>query len=396
MAAQLSSKTRVRLSIVLKRADPWENLHLFTDSNRALFRRHMEGLPQTLFSGAIERVQAGAGEDLRKRVDASSIEEMCERADDDVLALFLRGCWYHLREQEHSGRTIPLSLAEFEEAINQTVAAGGYPFRLQEGGWVPTVASDAEALYRALLSNADDAAEFKQGDIQIEMVVSTVQERLSKPGVVLVDYGVGLGRVLLGLATAGHFKNVTYVAVDEPIHDDVKALAGKVGARAEFHEREAFLASSRFAADVVMVVNTLHHIPFPALATQLTSILLKLKPGGVLLVHEMAELRDPEQRNVPWRAEDIQMLFSTPLLKTNLRTTRSRGQKVPIANLLVEVAASGDISGALEANARAVWEQMKARTLDAIRELYLSKDSEQYRELQYALIANANLDLNRP
>ncbi|NVJ27776.1 methyltransferase domain-containing protein [Myxococcus sp. AM011] len=396
MAAQFNRKTRVRLSIVLKRADPWENLHLFTDSNRALVRRHVEGLPQTLLSGAIEMVQAGAGEDLSKRVDASSIEEMCERADDELLALFMRGCWHHLRRQEHFERTIPLSPAEFEEAINQTVAAGGYPSRLRDGAWVPTVVSDADALYRALLSNADDAAEFKQGDIQIEMVVSTVQERLSRPGVVLVDYGVGLGRVLLGLASAGLFKNATYVAVDRPIHDDVKALAGKVGAQAEFHDREAFLASSQLTADVIMVVNTLHHIPFSELARQLAALLAKLKPEGVLLVHEMAELREPEQLNVPWRVEDVHLLFNTPLLKPNLRTTQSKGQKVPITHLLVKVAGDGDLSGALEANARAVWDQMKARTLDTIRELYQRKDPEAYRELQYALIANANLDLNKP
>ncbi|NOJ86577.1 methyltransferase domain-containing protein [Myxococcus xanthus] len=334
--------------------------------------------------------------DLEERTNKSTLDEMCKEADDVSLITFLRGCYSYLARLEAEDRPIPISSAYLEQQINQVLELDRSPIRLRGTEVVLAVSSDAEALYRALLSNVDDAAEFKQGDIQIEMVVSTIQERLSRPGVVLVDYGVGLGRVLLGLASAGLFKNATYVAVDQPIHDDVKALAGKVGARAEFHEREAFLASSQPTADVIMVVNTLHHIPFFELAKQLAALLAKLKPEGVLLVHEMAELRVPEQFNIPWRVEDVHLLFNTPLLKPNLRTTQSRGQKVPITHLLVKVAGDGDLLGTLESNARAAWEQMKRRTLDTISELYRSKDPEAHRELQYALIANANLDLNKP
>jgi hypothetical protein len=53
---------------------------------------------------------------------------------------------------------------------------------------------------------------------------------------------------------------------------------------------------------------------------QLATLLRALKPGGVLVIQEIGELREPEQVNVPWVIEDIIELRGC--------TTRSRSDLV--------------------------------------------------------------------
>jgi ubiquinone/menaquinone biosynthesis C-methylase UbiE len=224
------------------------------------------------------------------------------------------------------------------------------------------------------------------------MVVSTVQALLSRPGAVLVDYGAGLGRVLAGLAQASRFQSAEYVAVDEPIPDEVRALAGTTGASARFVARTEFLASP-VHADAIMIVNTLHHIPFRDVPKQMAVLLRALKPGGMLLVHEMGELREPEQRNVPWRGEDLHELFDGPAFSINARSTVSRSG-IPLCHALVGLCDEATVDESLDQNIRRVWTQMKTRTLDEIAQLYRARDEVKHVALQQALIVNANLDLN--
>jgi hypothetical protein len=288
----------------------------------------------------------------------------------------------------------PVSPGEFELRINQILEAEGIPYRLQDGAWRSLASTEAEVLRRILLRGDDEAAGCRQGDQQVEMVVSTIQARLASSGAVLVDYGAGLGRVLAGLAQAERFRSARYVAVDEPVPDSVRTLAGTTGASASFLGRIEYLAAP-IAADVIMVVNTLHHIPFQELAAQLTVLFTALKPGGSVLVHEMGTLREPEQRNVPWRIEDLYALFHGPAFRLNPRSTVSR-TGVPLAHVLVQRGDDADLGEALKANIQTAWWRMKERTLQEVAELYESRDESRHGELQHALIVNANLDLNSP
>jgi SAM-dependent methyltransferase len=246
-----------------------------------------------------------------------------------------------------------------------------------------------------LLENEDEAVSCRHGDVQVEMVVSTVQARLSVKDAVVIDYGAGVGRVLAGLATANNFKTASYVAVDEPVPREVKELAGRIGMRSDFVDsRDKFLASG-VTADVIMVVNTLHHVPFGDVARQLGALAEKLRPGGILLVHEMGVLRVPEQRNVGWRLEDLMLLFHGAEFTCNPRSTLSRSG-VPLAHVLVSATGAGAAGAALQRNVASVWRQMKTRALEEIRALYASGDPDRHAQLQHALITNANLDLNPP
>jgi len=247
-------------------------------------------------------------------------------------------------------------------------------------------------LRQVLLRGEEDVAGCRQGDQQVEMVVSTVQALLARPNAVLVDYGAGLGRVLAGLAEASRFQTAEYVAVDEPVPPEVMALAGSTGASSRSVSRSDFLQNP-LPADVIMVVNTLHHIPFADIPGQLERLLRSLKPGGVVLVHEMGELREPEQRNVPWRSEDLHLLFAGGAFAINARSTVSRSG-IPLAHVLVELLDATRCHEALNENVRRVWMQMKTRTLDDIRALYEARQEDRHVALQHALIINANLDLN--
>jgi len=114
----------------------------------------------------------------------------------------------------------------------------------------------------------------------------------------------------------------------------------------------------------------------------------------VLLVHEMGELREPEQRNVPWRSEDLHALFAGSAFSINARSTLSRSG-VPLSHILVALADAASSAQALTENVGRVWRQMKTRTLEEIAQLYTARDQESHVALQHALIINANLDLNR-
>ena len=149
-----------------------------------------------------------------------------------------------------------------------------------------------------LLANPADMAECKQGDPQVEMVVSTVQPLLTRPNPVIVDYGAGLGRVLLGFGGAERFRNATYIAVDEPVEDDVRSLASSVGAKFVERTRTEYLANPDHA-DVIILMNVLHHIPLKKLPQQIATLLRALKPGGVLVIQEIGESASPSRSTYP-------------------------------------------------------------------------------------------------
>lgn len=355
------------------------------------------GPPAPIFDGAAQVLRQLFGVDIQQQHGWFSTMQVCEQAEEGLLLGFLAAAWGHIARLDSSmgGRATPVSPDTFRDALNSILESARHPKRLLDGRIVDAVSSEAAALRRVLLAGAEEAAGCVQGDVQVEMVVSTIQAALAKPGAVLVDYGVGLGRVLAGLSTATLFPNVEYIGVEEPIAPAVKKLARQLGAKTRLMSRSDFF-SSKVTADVIMVVNTLHHIPFRDMGRQLSGLLKRLSPGGHLLVHDMGELREPEQRNVPWPLEDILVLFSAPSLRTNARSTASRKKHVPISNVLIEVTQADNIETALEANVRAAWEHKKRRVLEDLAALYAARDPSREVELQHALIINANLDLNRP
>jgi hypothetical protein len=355
---------------------------------------------QSWLLAAADHVLRQVGIDLRAS-NYLSIEDILERRgaaidEGSAVSLLLAGAWYALHNQvDERGRTEFARPDEYEQLLNQILAEEGCGFRLREGGWIVSSVSDAELLRRILLENADEAVACKQGDVQVEMVVSTVQTKLAAAGAVVVDYGAGVGRVLAGLATAENFKKAHYIAVDEPMPDAVKRLAGRTGAKSDFIESRAAFLAGTVTADAIMVVNTLHHVPFREIAVQITGLLAKLRPGGFLLVHEMGALRAPEQLNVPWRVENLIRLFQGSEFTCNARSTMSKSG-VPLCHAIVTTTGNGNVGGALTGNVGAVWDQMKTRALDEIAALYASGDSQRHADLQHELITNANLDLNRP
>jgi hypothetical protein len=299
-----------------------------------------------------------------------------------------------LEVMRSSPESAPISADAFELRINEIFSDEGIAYRLRDGSWRTSATTEAEVLRRLLLRGDDDVAGCRQGDQQVEMVVSTIQSRLASPGAVLVDYGAGLGRVLAGLAEAERFRTSLYVAVDEPIPESIKALARTTGASTRFLGRREYMAKP-VEADVTMVVNTLHHMPFRDAPKQLATLVRALKPGGAVLVHEMGMLREPEQRNVPWKVEDLYALFAGPTFSLNARSTVTRSG-VPLAHVLVQRGEDLDLEQVLTANIRRVWAGMKTRTLEEIADLYEAHDEARELELQHALIVNANLDLNQP
>ncbi|MFV8755730.1 hypothetical protein ACNOYE_34700 [Nannocystaceae bacterium ST9] len=350
----------------------------------------------TLFEGASSSLRLHSGFDLNKS-GYSTIGQVFDLADATTCLQLIRGVQLYLNAVERRGQSalLPILPAQFERAINGFFEQEGIPLRLAAEGFARTVFSDLEALRRALLLGGDEMASCQQGDLQVEMVASTVQASLVSPGAVLVDYGCGLGRVLAGLSSAPLFQQALYVAVDEPIGEKVRMLAERVGGTASFMGRDEFIRSS-IMANVVMVVNTLHHMPFSDMARQLAALVAHLKMPGHLLIHDMGQFSVPEQRNVPWPGEYIEMLFDDPCFKTNLRTTVSRGKRIPIANVLISVTQRANFEEVLHANVQRVWAEMKKHTVSEISALYESSDPNLQVELHHALFRNANLDINRP
>ncbi len=392
----LPSAAQVRLAQLLAHAEP-----RYPPPRAGLFSNEefLNGTPAPLYDGADDLLRAHAGLDLTQADPPVFTCEEASAAPWTVLAPFLQAAWAHLVRVERStgGRATPVAPREFEAGVNAILEAAGRPERLRAGQWVTAGASAAEALRRVLLAGAEDMAGCTQGDLQVDMVASTVQDRLRLKGAVLVDYGAGLGRVLAGLATAPKLAETTIIAVEDATTPTVRRIADHLGAT--LTTRAAF-AGAPTAADVIMVVNTLHHIPFREVGSQFAHLLRALKPEGLLVVHDMAELREPEQRNVPWRMEDVLSLFHLDGIDTNPRSTTSRGKKVPIWNLIVRVTDPRIVAAGLEArlgaNVSSVWTRMKERTLERIEQLYRRRDAGDEVELQYELITNANLDLNRP
>jgi hypothetical protein len=330
-----------------------------------------------------------------------SLDDIFERRgavirEGSALSLFLAAIWHVIDADVRrlGPMAARLQPEAFEAELNAILDDEGAALRLRDGAWAATVATDAEVLRRVLLEDVDDAVACKQGDVQVEMVASTVQTKLAAPSAVVVDYGAGMGRVLAGLATAHNFKTAHYIAVDEPMRSDVRSLAGRAGAKSEFIDRRDEYLRNGTPADVIMVVNTLHHIPFVDISRQIGALLGKLRPGGTLVVHEMGLLRAPEKANVAWRCEDLIKLFEGTEFKCNARSTMSRSG-IMLAHVLVEPG-SGSTDDALKRNVPLVWRQMKERALVEIRGLYSARDPERECELQHALITNANLDLNQP
>lgn len=288
---------------------------------------------------------------------------------------------------------------QFEARLNEILKQAGLDDYLQDATWYHGRDAEADELLRVLLSDVgDEMAGCKQGDVQQEMVASSIQSRLSRPGSLIVDYGAGLGRVGEGLSTASLFGSARYLAVDTPISDRLRIALAKLGTQAEAMERQAFLEGD-ILADVIVVVNTLHHVPFRELGRDLACLLRHLKADGELLIHEMGRLPLPEKVNVPWMTEDVTRLFvGIDGLVVNSRSTTTRGKGLPLTHTIVTPTRElpGSLPAVLEANARAVWSQMKARHVEKIGSLLNAGRAADVVELREALITNANLDLNSP
>lgn len=150
-------------------------------------------------------------------------------------------------------------------------------------------------------------------------------------------------------------------------------------------------------ADVLLMVNTLHHIPFADLPRQFGILLRSLRKDGLLVVHEMGRLVPPEQQNVPWTADRIVELLECDAVEVKPRQTTTKGKGVPLAHVLVSVTSSLDgIEKGLAERARAVWREMKRANLETIASLYEKGDPNAVPELRLAMIYNTALDLNPP
>ena len=330
-------------------------------------------------------------------LDPSKLKTFCLEGQVVDIVGFLMGAASYVRDLDAALLTHGGAFPRFVDEINEIMEEDKFPLYLDgdEIRWRQRIESDLELLRCTLLANPADMAECKQGDPQVEMVVSTVQPLLTRKDPVIVDYGAGLGRVLVGFGGAGRFRNATYIAVDEPVEDDVRALANSIGARFIERTRTEFLARPDHA-DVIIMMNTLHHIPLRELPRQLATLLRALKPGGVLVIQEIGELREPEQVNVPWVIEDIIELLAMPGCETNPRSTMTRSTKTPLTHMLVRVDGEPPGEDALSERVRVLWAKMKRRAIDDLKRLFKSRNAEDQRRLHYVLIANANLDLNDP
>jgi hypothetical protein len=316
---------------------------------------------------------------------------MTADANTRDIDLFLLGVFVVLSQQPRLG----VDASTYRNELNLILDQEKVDIRLGDAGWIEPGETEADNLLKEVLLDRSEVAGCSRGDVQVEMVASSAQVVLGE-GTTIVDYGAGLGRVGDGLSTAREFAFARYIAVDSPIQEGLTKLVASFGPGCLVSEREAHLQAP-VPADVVLLVNTLHHIPFADLARQLGTLLRSLRPSGILLVHEMGALDPPEQRNVPWTAARITRLLECDGLRLIARETRSRGKKVPLAHIIVKVDGALDgLADQLTDRAREVWRAMKAETCDTIRRLYESGKPERLVELRRAMIHNANLDLNPP
>lgn len=387
----LSRKARVRLGEVLAAFEP----HLLVGAS-PLYRMQGRGVPIESFSEAAPRILRRAfGQELT--TNPSKLTQFCLKAEAFELVGVLMSAASYVRDLESAAYARSGALDEFVDEVNEVVETDRFPLYLDvnELRWRQRIETDLALLRCALLANPADVAECRQGDPQVEMVVSTVQPLLTRPDPLIVDYGAGLGRVLVGFGGAARFQNATYVAVDEPVEDDVRSLATSIGATFVERKRTEFLDNPD-QADVIIMMNTLHHIPLRELPSQLAILLRALKPGGVLVIQEIGELREPEQVNVPWVIEDIIELLAVPGCVTNPRSTTTRSSKTPLTHMIVHVEGQPPDEAVFRDRVRALWRKMKTRAIEDLKRLFASEDPEEQRRLHYVLIANANLDLNEP
>ena len=381
----------VRLAVLLRRFEPDTYLSV------EMLRAHRRS-PPALGEGA-----SALMEELFGHVVAPELRSEPARGlqvePAPVVMEYLCCCWQHLKNieaaPEYSATKVLPDL--FEDEVNRILGEHGIAGRLKLGRIVEPIESEVEALYAVLLSAEDESASCTKGDVQVEMVASSVQGLLSRSGALLVDYGFGMGRVLAGLSTATLFRQVNYVGVDSEVPDVLRSEVVGLGAAPRFMEREEFLGSG-LLADVIMVVNTLHHVPFKDVPRQVASLLRHLAPGGDLLIHEMGRLPEPERLNVPWTDGDIEELFRGIAPHSNIRPTMSR-RGIPLTNALIRpdpALRSDQYESILREAVAQVWRGMKERALSTIRSLYGSRAPDRWKELHEAMITNANLDLNVP
>ncbi len=334
------------------------------------------------------------GKELTKKYSYYGTDDLLQQMDSNDLIVAARVLSTILHSLDSNGNPHLRweNGAHFDGAINSIFENECVSIRMEKGAIKEAAENMITALRIALLEDTDDIADHKSGDVQEEMVSSTVQARLSKPGTILIDYGAGLGRVLRSLSTAQHFGHCRYVCVESPHTREIEEVANSAGA--ELLEREVYLASP-IAADVIMMVNVLHHIPFADIPRQLNVLLNSLRPDGTIIIHEMGELRTPEKKNVPWLSVDITNLLQFNGIFVNPRSTTSKSG-VPISHTIISVQSVTDFTPSLITQTRSIWKQMKERVLKEIDSIYKCNDKSDQIRLQHLLIINANLDLNRP
>jgi hypothetical protein len=134
---------------------------------------------ESLGEAASRLVRRQFGEEI-DAADADT-KTFCVTAPVQHVMYLVMGSFAYLQYLDSSGGLPVETSLRFAEEVNEIVRADGFPMYFDEAknGWTFTVSSDAEALRRALLQDPADAAACKQGDPQVEMVVSTVQTALT-------------------------------------------------------------------------------------------------------------------------------------------------------------------------------------------------------------------------
>lgn len=146
---------------------------------------------------------------------------------------------------------------------------------------------------------------------------------------VFVDLGAGTGTLAVAVAT--HCRRVVAVDVSPAMVAAIRDKASEAGVANIEAMHAGFLSYEHQGdpADFVYSRNALHHLPDFWKAIALRRIAAMLKPGGVLVLHDLVYSFDPDDA-VPtieaWLANAVERPadgFTRPELETHLRTEYS-------------------------------------------------------------------------
>lgn len=288
-----------------------------------------------------------------------SVHEICENGGVDDIRLMIN---FGLRYVEYSWTNSNWAGIQYDyyiENLNIILIKAKSDFQVTSNGIVSTLEKDVEDFY-SLLIEEEKPSDRAHGDIQVEKVVSTIQSIVTKESLT-IEYGAAAGRfykVFKDLKPHGD-----YLAIENDPETSLLELANSYGF--QILTRDEFFRSNK-SASLIVILNTLHHIPFWDLAFQLKEILAHLEKNGMLLLHDMGRLPQPEWGRVGWMIEDVKKLFDGPNFEIKEQQTITNKSQIPIFNALVKVVNKQEIGKKIEENVSAVWDQMESRLLDQI------------------------------